>query len=134
MIRMEQYELIRTAHRVYGKGIREIAREFGHHRKTVRRALSGQEPVYRRKKTPHSPVMETVAETVGIWIKDNSRSKEMKRRTKARYYCFFKRLWYKDRYKNFVGVFRKVCEASLEWSGKRDSNSRPSAWKAGKLT
>ncbi len=52
MIRMEQYELIRTAHRVYGKGIREIAREFGHHRDTVRRALSGQEPVYRQKKHP----------------------------------------------------------------------------------
>ena len=29
---MDQYELIRTAHRVYGKSIREIRRETGHHR------------------------------------------------------------------------------------------------------
>ncbi len=30
MISMDQYEYIRTAHRVYGKGVREIARETGH--------------------------------------------------------------------------------------------------------
>lgn len=41
MLKMDQYELIRTAHRVYGKGIREIANEYGHHRKTVRKALRG---------------------------------------------------------------------------------------------
>jgi len=29
MIRMDQYEYVRTAHRVYGKSIREISRETG---------------------------------------------------------------------------------------------------------
>jgi transposase len=86
MIRMEQYELIRTAHRVYGKGIREIAREFGHHRDTVRRALSGQEPVYRRKKTPHSPVMEAVAKTVEEWLKQDRNSPKKQRHTARRIY------------------------------------------------
>ena len=38
---MDQYELIRTAHRVYGKSIREIRREIGHHRETIRKALKG---------------------------------------------------------------------------------------------
>ena len=37
---MDQYELIRTAHRVYGKSIREIRRETGHHRETIRKALA----------------------------------------------------------------------------------------------
>jgi hypothetical protein len=41
---MDQYELIRTAHRVYGKSIRTIARETGHHRSTIRKALAGFEP------------------------------------------------------------------------------------------
>lgn len=39
MIGMDQYELIRTAHRVYGKSIRQIQRETGHHRVTIRRPV-----------------------------------------------------------------------------------------------
>ena len=39
MITMDQYEYIRIAHRVYGKGIRQIQRESGHDRKTIRKAL-----------------------------------------------------------------------------------------------
>jgi len=39
MIGMDQYELIRTANRVYSKSIRAIAREYGHSRKTIRKAL-----------------------------------------------------------------------------------------------
>jgi hypothetical protein len=36
---MDQYELIRTASRVYHKSIRQIARETGHCRKTIRKVL-----------------------------------------------------------------------------------------------
>ena len=36
---MDQYELVRTAHRVYKKSIRQIARETEHTRRTVRVAL-----------------------------------------------------------------------------------------------
>lgn len=32
---MDQYEIIRTAPRKCRKGIRELAREFGHHWKTI---------------------------------------------------------------------------------------------------
>jgi predicted transcriptional regulator len=49
MLGMDQYEMIRTAHRKYGKGIRKLAREFGHHRKTIRKILAGEEPRYRRE-------------------------------------------------------------------------------------
>ena len=45
---MDQYELIRTAHRVYKKSIRQIARETGHTRRTIRKVLAGQEPRYRQ--------------------------------------------------------------------------------------
>ena len=58
---MDQYELVRTAHRVYKKSIRLIARETGHTRRTVRKALSGQEPKYRREKEPACPVMDPAA-------------------------------------------------------------------------
>jgi hypothetical protein len=36
---MDQYEFIRTAHRVYGKNITELARETGHSRNTVKKAI-----------------------------------------------------------------------------------------------
>ncbi len=43
MITMDQYEYIRIAHRVYDKGIRQIQRETGHDRKTIRKALREEE-------------------------------------------------------------------------------------------
>ena len=49
---MDQNELIRTAHRVYKKSIRQIARETGRTRRTVRKVLAGQEPKYRRDEPP----------------------------------------------------------------------------------
>ena len=52
---MDQYELIRTADRVYKKSIRQISRETGHTRRTVRKVLAGQEPEYRREKEPACP-------------------------------------------------------------------------------
>jgi len=39
MLTVDQYNYIRTAYRVYGKKIREIAMETGHSRNTVRKAL-----------------------------------------------------------------------------------------------
>ena len=65
---MDQYELIRTANRVYGKSIRAIAREYGHSRKTIRKALWGLEPKYRRKKEPVAPVMGPFADIVEGWL------------------------------------------------------------------
>ena len=38
MLEMDQYEFIRTAHRVYGKNITELARQTGHSRNTIKKA------------------------------------------------------------------------------------------------
>lgn len=51
MIGMDQYEMIRTASRVYHKSIRQIVRETKHSRKTVRKALRAMEPQYRQQRT-----------------------------------------------------------------------------------
>jgi len=39
MLKVDQYEYIRTAHCVYGKTIRQIARDTGHSRSTIKKAL-----------------------------------------------------------------------------------------------
>ena len=46
MLTMDQYEYIRTAKRVYDKSIREIARETGHDRKTIKKILLGKNLSY----------------------------------------------------------------------------------------
>ena len=68
MIEMDQYELIRIMSRSYKKGIRQIAKETGHHRKTVRKALAGKAPEYRRKKPVAHPVMGPYESFVEEWL------------------------------------------------------------------
>ena len=86
MIGMDQYELIRIANRVYGKSIRAIAREYGHSRKTVRKALAGLEPKYRRKKEPDAPVMGPYAAIVEAWLRDDLEVSPKQRHTARRVY------------------------------------------------
>ena len=48
MITMDQYEYIRIAHRVYAKSIRQIQKETGHSRVTIRKVLEGEFPGYKK--------------------------------------------------------------------------------------
>ena len=81
-----QYELIRTASRVYGKSIRQIRRETGHHRTTIRKALAGTEPKYRRQKEPRAPVMDPVAKIVERWLLGDRQQPRKQRHTARRVY------------------------------------------------
>ncbi len=83
---MDQYELIRTANRVYTKSIRAIAREYGHSRKTIRKALAGIEPKYRRKKEAIAPVMGAYADRVEAWLKHDLEVSPRQRHTARRVY------------------------------------------------
>jgi transposase len=83
---MDQYELIRTARRVYGKSIREIRRQTGHHRKTIRKALRGEEPKYRRKKKVVCPVMDPVAPVIARWLREDEQRPKKQRHTAHRVY------------------------------------------------
>jgi len=84
MIGMDQYEMIRTAHRKYGKGVRELAREYGHHRKTIRKILQGEEPGYRRSREPAHPRMDGVAEVIKGWLRSDRTSPRKQRHTARR--------------------------------------------------
>jgi transposase len=86
MIGMDQYELIRTANRVYAKSIRAIAREYGHSRKTIRKALAGLEPKYRRNREPVAPVMGPYASIVESWLKHDLDVPPKQRHTARRVY------------------------------------------------
>jgi len=83
---MDQYELIRTAQRVYGKSIHQIRRETGHHRETIRKALRGEEPRYRRKKTVARPVMDPVGGIIERWLLADRKVDRRQRHTAHRVY------------------------------------------------
>ncbi|MDE2059542.1 MAG: hypothetical protein KGL31_01750 [candidate division NC10 bacterium] len=81
---MDQYELIRTAARVYKKSIRQIARETGHTRKTVRKVLAGWEPKYRRRQEPGCRVMAPVAAIIDGWLQTDQEAPTKQRHTAHR--------------------------------------------------
>ena len=65
---MDQYEYIRTAKRVYGKSIREIARETGHDRKTIKKILLGKIQTYTVRETQPYPILGPFIDTIDNWL------------------------------------------------------------------
>jgi transposase len=86
MITMDQYEYIRIAHRVYDKGIRQIQRETGHDRKTIRKAL--REEPYGYSKRDHQPVPITgpYLEIIQGWLSADREVQKKQRHTARRIY------------------------------------------------
>ncbi len=68
MLTMDQYDYIRTAHRVYGQKIKQIARETGHSRNTVKRVLRGQYSGYMPRKNQPYPVLGPYVGTIDKWL------------------------------------------------------------------
>lgn len=83
---MEQYEYIRTAHRVYGKSIRQIQKDTGHSRVTIRKALQGEYPEYKQREKQAYPVLEAHREKIEQWLKEDEESPKKQRHTARRIY------------------------------------------------
>jgi len=81
---MDQYEYIRIAHRVYGKGIRQIQRETGHDRKTIRKALQGEPYGYAERGFQPSPVIGPYREIIGGWLEGDKGVLKKQRHTARR--------------------------------------------------
>jgi hypothetical protein len=57
MLKVDQYSYIRTAHRVYGKKIKPIARETGHSKNTVKKVLRDEYSGYKARVQQPYPVL-----------------------------------------------------------------------------
>lgn len=86
MITMDQYEYIRTAHRVYEKSIRQIQKETGHSRVTIRKVLQGEFTEYSRRSTQPYPVLEKHRDTIERWLKKDRENPKKQRHTARRIY------------------------------------------------
>jgi len=111
MLKVSQYEYIRTAHRVYGKSIRQIAKETGHSRNTVKRALREEYCQYRERKQRNYPVLGDHLSTIDEWIRSDRDVPKKQRHTARRVYNRLK----KERgYSGSESTVRRyVCEARV---------------------
>lgn len=85
MIRMDQYEYIRTAYRVYKK-IREIARETGHDRRTIRKVLRGEYSGYKERTVQPYPVIGSYKNIIDKWLEQDKGAPKKQRHTARRIY------------------------------------------------
>ena len=86
MIKVDQYEYIRTAHRIYGKSIHEIMRETGHSRGTIRKVLRGEYKEYSRRSKQTFPVLGQHRERIEEWLKEDKNEPVKQRHTARRIY------------------------------------------------
>ena len=69
MITVEDKEIIRRAYYIEHKSIRQIQRETGYHRKTIRKALDdGMVPEYNEKEPRPTPALTPVKGIIDHWL------------------------------------------------------------------
>jgi transposase len=86
MLKVDQYGYIRTAHRVYGKKIRQLARETGHSKNTIKKVLRGEYSGYTQRSKQPYPVLGPYLEIIDKWLTDDKGQPRKQRHTAARVY------------------------------------------------
>ena len=85
MLQVEAYERIRRAVVVQGKSQREAARELGHSRKTIAKALRHSSPPgYRRQAAPRRPVLGSFEAIIDAWMDEDRQRPRKQRHTGTR--------------------------------------------------
>jgi transposase len=86
MLTVDQYSYIRTAHRVYGKKIKQIARETGHSKNTIKKALRAEYSGYKpRLKQPY-PMLGGYLKIIDQWLEEDKQRPAKQRHTAVRIY------------------------------------------------
>jgi transposase len=80
---MDQYEMIRTACRVYGLKISEMARLTGHSRNTIKKAIRGEPWGYKERSRQPFPALDQYRAIIDSWL-EGDRDKPKKQRHTAR--------------------------------------------------
>ena len=114
MLKMDQYEQIRTANRVYGEGIKSIARRTGHSRNTVRKALRASMCDYPPRARQPYPVLGPYLSIIDTWLEGDKEQPRKQRHTAER---IFHRLVAEHGYPGCVSTVRKYVREAKERLG-----------------
>ena len=71
MLKVDQYSYIRTAHRVYGKKVKQIAKETGHSKNTIKKVLRGEYSGYKPRIEQPYPVLGPYLNIIDQWLEDD---------------------------------------------------------------
>ena len=113
VLKVNQYEFIRTAHRVYGRNISELARLTGHSRNTVKKAIRGEPWGYKERTRQPFPMLGPYLPIIDEWLKKDKEQPKKQRHTARR---IFNRLREGHGYSGSeVTVRRYVRMARLEF-------------------
>jgi transposase len=83
---MDQYELVRTGYRVYGKSISELARLTGHSRNTIKKAIRGEPWGYKERNHQPFPALGDYLGTIDRWLEGDKENPSKQRHTAHRIY------------------------------------------------
>lgn len=86
MLKVDQYDFIRTGHRVYGKKIKQIARETGHSKNTIRKVIRGEYTGYKKRDKQPFPVLGPYLGIIDDWLRDDKERPKKQRHTAVRIY------------------------------------------------
>lgn len=86
MLTVDQYELIRTAYRKYGKNISELSRMTGHSRNTIKKAIRGEAWGYNERRKQPFPVLDPYLKTIDRWLEADKEQTKKQRHTARRIY------------------------------------------------
>ncbi len=86
MLRMDQYEHVRTANRVYGHSISKISKDTGHSRNTIRKALQEEHKGYAPRQKQSFPVLGPFSQTIDQWLLADKEEPKKQRHTARRIY------------------------------------------------
>ena len=83
---MDQYELVRTGYRVYGKNISELSRLTGHCRNTIKKAIRGEPWGYRERNHQPFPALDEYLAIIDRWLESDKDHPKKQRHTAHRVY------------------------------------------------
>ena len=107
MLAVEHYELIRRKVVIEGKSQRQAAKELGHSRKTVAKALELRiPPGYRLSQPRPKPVIEPVKHIIDAWLEQNKYVRPKQRQTGQRIYERLRDEYAFSRHKCTIGLNR----------------------------
>ena len=86
MLSMNQYDFIRTGYRLYKKPIKQLVRETGHSRNTIRKVISNEYVGYSSRKSQPMPVLGDYHSRIDCWLEADKDNPEKQRHTARRIY------------------------------------------------
>lgn len=86
MLKVDQYDFIRTGNRVYGKKIKQIARETGHSKNTIRKVIRGEYTGYKPRDKQPFPVLDPYLGIIDGWLREDKERPKKQRHTAVRVY------------------------------------------------